>query len=117
MFTGDGSQQYDFIYVSDIAQANVCAMQADVTDKNYNVGRGIGTSIKALTELLLRLTGSNLEIQYEPAGQTFVTNRIGSTQAAEWDLGFRWQVDLEDGMRRLIDWRNADKKGGVTVEG
>ena len=50
---GDGSQQYDFIYASDIARANVCAMQADVTGNNYNVGRGIGTSIKALTELLL----------------------------------------------------------------
>ena len=113
---GDGSQQYDFIYVSDIARANICAMQADVTDKNYNVGRGIGTSIKALTELLLWLTGSDLEIQYQPAGQTFVTNRIGSTQAAERDLGFRWKVDIADGMRRLIDWRDADKKGGVTVE-
>ena len=124
---GDGSQQYDFIYVRDIARANVCAMQADVSDKNYNVGRGIGISIKALTELLLRLTSSDLEIQYQPAGQIpiyrdprsagLVTNRIGSTQAAEQDLGFRWQVDIEDGMRRLIDWRNADKKGGVTVEG
>ena len=113
---GDGSQQYDFIYVGDIAQANVCAMQADVTGKNYNVGRGIGTSIKALTELLLRLTGSGLEIQYEPAGQTFVTNRIGSTQAAEQDLGFRWRVDIEDGMRRLIEWREADKKAVLLLK-
>lgn len=105
---GDGSQQYDFIDVTDIARANVKAMQAPVTGKNYNVGRGIGTSIKELTELLLRLTGSDLPIEYKPAGQTFVTNRIGSIVAAERDLGFRWTVDLEEGMRNLIEWRKAD---------
>jgi UDP-glucose 4-epimerase len=105
---GDGSQQYDFIYVGDIARANILAMQAEVTGKNYNVGRGIGTSIKELTELLLRLTGSDLPIEFLPAGQTFVTNRIGSTEAAERDLGFSWGVDLEEGMRRLIEWRRGD---------
>lgn len=106
---GDGSQQYDFIYVSDVARANVLAMAAETTGRNYNVGRGIGTSIKELTELLLRLTGSKVSIESRPAGKTFVTNRIGSTAAAERDLGFRWSVDLEDGMRRLIDWRASDR--------
>jgi UDP-glucose 4-epimerase len=105
---GDGSQQYDFVDVSDVARANILAMQADVSGKNYNVGRGIGTSIKELAELLLRLTGSDLQIEYRPSGQTFVTNRIGSTVAAERDLGFCWRIDLEEGMQRLIDWRKAD---------
>ncbi|HVT05056.1 MAG TPA: NAD-dependent epimerase/dehydratase family protein [Thermoanaerobaculia bacterium] len=108
---GDGSQQYDFIDVLDIARANIAAMRADVTGECYNVGRGIGTSIKELTELLIKLTGSNMKIQYEPAGQTFVTNRIGSIDAAERDLGFRWTIDLEEGMRRLIEWRKADVEG------
>jgi UDP-glucose 4-epimerase len=65
-----------------------------------------------LTELLLRLTDSNLDIEYEPASQTFVTNRVGSTEAAERDLGFYWRVGLEEGMRQLIHWREADKKHG-----
>lgn len=105
---GDGSQQYDFIDVLDIARANICAMRADVTGHCYNVGRGIGTSIKELAELLIRLSGSDARIHYEPAGQTFVTNRIGSVEAAERDLGFRWRIDLEEGMKRLIEWRRAD---------
>jgi len=105
---GDGSQQYDFIYVGDIARANIKAMEANVTGKCYNVGRGIGTSIKELTELLLRLTGSKLPIEYKPAGQTFVTNRIGSIAAADRDLGFHWTVDLEEGMKKLIEWRKSD---------
>ncbi len=105
---GDGSQQYDFVHVTDVARANLLAMQSDTSGKCYNVGRGIGTTIKALTELLLSLTGSDLEIQYEPAGQTFVTNRIGCPQAARHDLGFEWTVDLPDGMNSLIEWRQQD---------
>jgi len=106
---GDGSQQYDFISVEDVARANICAMKADATGKCYNIGRGIGTSVKELTELLIRLSNSNQKIKYEPAGLTFVTNRIGSVDAAEKDLGFKWQIDLEEGMKRLIQWRKTAK--------
>lgn len=104
---GDGSQQYDFVAVEDVARANICAMKSEATGKNYNVGRGIGTSIKELTELLIRLSGKEADIEYLPAGLTFVTNRIGSTEAAERDLGFQWTIGLEDGMQRLIDWRRS----------
>ncbi|MCE9546972.1 MAG: NAD-dependent epimerase/dehydratase family protein [Planctomycetia bacterium] len=106
---GDGTQQYDFVHVHDVARANVLAMQADVSGKLYNVGRGIGTTVSELAELLLRLSKSNVSVRYEPAGQTFVTNRIGSTKAAERDLGFRWQIELEAGMQTLIDWRRLDQ--------
>jgi len=105
---GDGSQQYDFVHVSDVARANVLAMQAETQGHCYNVGRGIGTTIKELTELLLRLTESRLPIQYEPAGLTFVTNRIGCPQRAQRDLGYRWSIDLEEGIRSLIAWRRQD---------
>ncbi len=104
---GDGSQAYDFIYVGDTARANVCALKSDVPFGFYNVGRGIKTSIKELTELILKITGSDLPIQYEPAGQTFVTNRIGDIGAAETDLDFRWSVDLEEGLTRLVEWRKG----------
>ena len=104
---GDGSQAYDFIYVSDTARANVCALKSDVPFGFYNVGRGIKTSIKELTQLILKISGSDLPIQFEPAGQTFVTNRIGDVVAAEKDLDFRWRVDLEEGLKRLVEWRKA----------
>jgi len=107
---GDGSQSYDFVEVSDVARANVCALKADVPFGFYNVGRGVKTSIRELAELLLELTGSDLQVRYEPAGQTFVTNRVGTTEAAERDLGFRWRVDLREGMRRLVEWRAAHKE-------
>jgi len=107
---GDGSQQYDFVYVGDAARANICAMQADTAGECYNVGRGIGTSIEELSELLLKLTDCKSKIKYEPAGKTFVTNRIGCPEKAEKELGYRWQVDLEKGMQALIEWRRSDRE-------
>lgn len=106
---GDGSQAYDFVYVSDCARANVCAMKADVADKCYNVGTGLRTSIKELAEMLVRLTGTNQPIEYEPAGQTFVKNRIGSPVLAAEDIGFEATVGLEEGLQSLIEWRNSHK--------
>lgn len=113
---GDGSQSYDFIYVRDAARANVCALKSDVPFGFYNVGRGIKTSIIELTELLLKITGSDLSVKYEPAGQTFVTNRVGDPTKAEKDLGFKWSVDLEQGLRKLVEWRKShkDKQTGNT---
>ncbi|MBL4844255.1 MAG: NAD-dependent epimerase/dehydratase family protein [Planctomycetes bacterium] len=107
---GDGSQAYDFVYVQDVAQSNLDAMRADSTDRFYNVGTGIKTSIKELAELLLELTGSPLEIQYEPGGKTFVKNRVGCPELARRDLGFESKISLRDGLQRLIEWRAAHKE-------
>lgn len=106
---GDGSQTYDFIHVHDVAQANLAAMQSRVNDEFYNVGRGIGTSLRELAELLLNICGSDLPIRYEEAGETFVTHRIGSPDKASQDLHWTWKIDLEEGMRDLVSWRQGQK--------
>jgi UDP-glucose 4-epimerase len=104
---GDGSQAYDFVYVTDCAAANVCAMQADASDAFYNVGTGKRTSLKELAEMVLDITGSDVGIHYEPQGLTFVKNRIGDPTAATRDLGYTASVDLEEGLRELIAWRRS----------
>lgn len=102
---GDGSQQYDFIYVDDVARANILAMKSNISGENYNIGTGIGTSLKELTELIIRLSKNKNKIKYEPSGLTFVTNRIGCSKKAEKDLKFKWKIDLKKGMKKLISWR------------
>lgn len=106
---GDGSQAYDFVYVGDCAKANLCAMKADISDEFYNVGTGIRTTIKELTEKILKLTGSNQAIHYEPAGQTFVKNRIGSPVKAAKEIDFTADIMLDEGLQHLIDWRKSHK--------
>jgi UDP-glucose 4-epimerase len=104
---GDGSQAYDFVYVGDCAEANVRAMQADTVDRAYNVGTGRRTSIGELAEMLIRITGSDVGIQYLPEGVTFVRNRIGSVERARAEIGFEASVDVEEGLRALIEWRRG----------
>jgi UDP-glucose 4-epimerase len=105
----DGSQAYDFVYVGDCAAANVSAMKADTTDRFYNVGTGVRTTIKELAELLLDTTGADVGVHYEPADISFVRNRIGSPDRAREELGFEAKVPLEQGLRALIDWRRMHK--------
>lgn len=106
---GDGSQAYDFVYVGDCARANICAMKAEAMDDFYNVGTGVRTSILELTDIICRITGSKAGIRREPAGQTFVKNRIGSPDKARADIGFDATVSLEEGLRELIEWRASHK--------
>lgn len=107
---GDGSQSYDFVYVGDCARANVLAMQSETTDAFYNVGTGIKTSIKELADLLLELTGSNLQVEYKPGGLTFVKNRVGSPDKAREEIGFTAREELKQGLLKLIDWRRNHKQ-------
>ncbi|MFC5354317.1 NAD-dependent epimerase/dehydratase family protein [Azospirillum himalayense] len=104
---GDGSQAYDFVAVTDCAKANICAMKAEAVDRFYNVGTGRRTSIKQVAELLLELTGSDLPLRFEPAGLTFVKNRIGSPDRARREIGFEAEVPLRDGLAQLIEWRRT----------
>jgi UDP-glucose 4-epimerase len=106
---GDGSQAYDFVHVADCAAANIDALRSEATDRFYNVGTGIRTSIREVAELLLAITGSDVGIRYEPQGVTFVKNRIGSTERARDEIGFEAQVPLEEGLRTLVEWRSANK--------
>ena len=106
---GDGSQAYDFVYIGDCAQANVCGMKAQTTDAFYNVGTGVKTSLKELTEIILDITDSKQEIQFEPSGKTFVKNRVGCPLKAETEINFKAKVKLKEGLKQLIEWRNQHK--------
>ena len=109
---GTGSQAYDFVTARDVARCNVLALEASTSDQFYNVGTGVQTSIRDLCDLILRLAGSDLEVTYRPytAGdvRSLVQNRIGSTEAAERDLGFQHEDDLQKGLTELLRWRGMN---------
>jgi UDP-glucose 4-epimerase len=111
---GDGSQAYDFVHVADVARAKLLALKSDAaTDRNYNVGTGVKTTIKELVDALLEITGSDLEPEYRPQEQMFVTHRVGSTENAERDLGFVAAVPYEEGLRSVVEWRRSDERRPV----
>ncbi|MHB8671186.1 MAG: NAD-dependent epimerase/dehydratase family protein [Acidimicrobiales bacterium] len=103
---GDGTQAYDFVHVKDVAAANVCAKRADPVDRFYNVCTGIRTSIAELADLLIEITGTDVGVRHEPAGVTYVRNRIGDPRRAREDLGFESKLLLPEGLRSLVEWRS-----------
>jgi UDP-glucose 4-epimerase len=102
---GDGRQVYDFIYVEDAAGANVRGMKADCADEFFNIGTGLGTTINELVSVLLALTGSALKPEHRADEQSFVTQRIGSTDKAARLLGFTARTSLAEGLERVVRWR------------
>jgi len=109
---GDGSASVDFVYVGDVARANLLACEADVPDAIVNVCSGIETTLRELAELLLRLTGSDVGIEFkpQPAG-ALPARRYGDPRRAEAVLGFRAETTLEAGLGRLIEWRRRTLVG------
>ncbi|MBT4775402.1 MAG: NAD-dependent epimerase/dehydratase family protein [Crocinitomicaceae bacterium] len=107
---GDGSQAYDFIYVEDVARCNIAALESDVKHGNYNVGTEVQTTIKELCDTILELKKSSLEVVYKPYSaddaRALVQNRIGSAKKAAEELHFNYKFSLEEGLQKLIDWRN-----------
>lgn len=101
---GDGTQSFDFIYVEDIAAANIAAMKSQVTDEVFNVGSGTEATVKEVVELLLELTGSNLKPEFKLDEKVPMQRRVGSNEKAAKFLNFRASVSLKDGLKRVIDW-------------
>ena len=108
---GDGSQSYDFVHAADVARANILALKSEATDDFFNVGVGVKTSINELVHKLLELTGSDLQPEYRPQEQMFVTHRIGCTKKAEQLLGFQAKIPLDEGLRSVVEWRRRDQQG------
>jgi UDP-glucose 4-epimerase len=115
---GDGTQSMDFVFIEDVARANLAALVSDVTDEVFNVGTGVQTNLKELCHLLLKITGSPLKPEYLEARKVNnVQTRRAAVDKAASMLGFRSQVVLEDGLRALLTWREEAKAETVAVGG
>jgi UDP-glucose 4-epimerase len=107
---GDGAQTMDFVYVDDVARANVLALASDVSDDVFNVATGVETSLNDLARLLAQVMERTVEPEYGPERKVnAVPRRLASTDKAARLLGFEASVQLEDGLRRLVAWWRAQR--------
>jgi UDP-glucose 4-epimerase len=71
----------------------------------YNVGSGTETSLLALAVALLAAMGSDISVEFGSERRADgVVRHLADVTEAERDLGFRAQVQLEEGLRRLVAW-------------
>jgi len=116
LILGNGKQTMDFIYIDDIARANVLALASDCEDDVFNVASGVETSLDDLAAALLKVMGSNLKPEYGPErGVNAVPRRLADTNKARTMLGFKSTVSLEDGLARLVDWWQYSKSEAVHI--
>jgi UDP-glucose 4-epimerase len=114
---GDGLQTMDFVYVEDVARANVLALASDVSDEVFNVASGEETSLRDLAALLGRVMGREIAPEFGPERKVnSVTRRLASTAKAERLLGFRASVPLDEGLRRLVAWWRAQRADAPHAE-
>jgi UDP-glucose 4-epimerase len=112
MIFGDGKQTMDFVYVEDVARANLLAAESHVTDAVLNVASGTETTLNELAEALLRVMRSNLVPEYGPERKVNpVPRRLADTERARALLGFETRVRLEEGLARLVDWWRMEMNG------
>jgi nucleoside-diphosphate-sugar epimerase len=109
---GDGSQTMDFVYMEDIARANLLAAATDRTDAAYNIASGTETSLLELARMLLAVMDSDLSVEHgPPRAVNGVTRRLASTDLAREEIGFEARVGLEEGLTRLVEWWKRERSG------
>ncbi len=110
LILGDGSQTMDFVYIGDVARANLLAATADVSDEVFNVASGAETSLLELARLLIEATGADLAVEHGPErAVNKVPRRLSDTTLARERLGFEAEVGLEEGLRRLVEWWRSER--------
>jgi len=111
LILGDGSASMDFVYIEDVARANVLALQSDLSDEVFNVASGTETSLNELAATLLSVMKSDLKPEYGPERKVNpVSRRLADTSKAERQLGFRASVDLREGLERLVAWWHENRE-------
>jgi UDP-glucose 4-epimerase len=104
---GDGNQVLDYVFVEDVVEATLLAATSQISGEVFNVGSGVGTSINALTKLMLKVSESSQAPQYEPADWTAGTSRVGKIEKIGKMLNWNSKTSLEEGLRRTWTWING----------
>lgn len=99
---GDGSQIRDFIFVEDIAQANLSAMLSKINFGFFNIGTGKTTSILQLAKLLIKLYNLQILPEFSNPLQGDVHKSQANTKKSQELLDWKYKVELEEGLEKMI---------------
>ena len=101
VINGDGKQTRDYVFVGDVVRANIAALDSESTGA-VNIGTGRETDVVTLCELLRQGVGSQVKPVHGPAKPGEQRRSCLATSLAAAALGWRPEVELEEGLRRTI---------------
>jgi nucleoside-diphosphate-sugar epimerase len=102
---GDGLQTRDFVYVKDVARANVLAAHAPNVGKGeiINIATGRSTSLLELLDVLSGITGVETEVDFAPERSGDVRHSRADISRAKALLGYEPATDLQQGLKTLVE--------------
>ncbi|ANE53237.1 NAD-dependent epimerase [Flavisolibacter tropicus] len=102
---GDGETTMDFVYIKDVARANVAALMANVSDQVFNIGTCRETSLKQLLQIMLAVNKSHLIPEFKESDTVNpVSRRCAENGKAKHLLGFEPKSTLKEGLYELSQW-------------
>jgi len=109
IINGDGEQTRDYVYVEDVAAANLRALERPEVAGCVNVGTGIETSVNELHRALTRAAGLEVAAQHGPAKPGEQRRSCLSPALAKQRLGWAPSVPLRDGLARTLDFFKRER--------
>jgi GDP-L-fucose synthase len=110
---GTGDDLRDLIYVDDMVEAMLLAMETLDRFEPLNIGAGVSRSIKEVLALLLKVEEyEHVKVVFDPTKPSTVPRQVVDCSKAERVLGFKAKVGLEDGIRRTVSWYRSQLKQG-----
>lgn len=106
---GDGSQYRNFIYVEDLAEGNVAALNEKAINQTYNLEGLRPITIKEVAETVKKLV-SNVAVEYKEARAGDFAGKTVSGRKAKTELGWEPKVDFEEGMRKYVEWYKGQQR-------
>jgi UDP-glucose 4-epimerase len=100
---GDGLQTRDFVYIKDVVQANLLAMQSSATG-TFNIGSGQKIDLNTLASTLARIMKVNLPPVYEKSRPGDIRNSVSAITKAKKAFGYQIRYSLDDGLKETIPW-------------
>lgn len=106
---GDGRQERDFTYVEDVARGSIAALQP-VGYEIINLGNDSPHELIETIRIIEKLTGKEARIEYSEAHRADVRATWANIDKARTMLGWEPETDLEDGLRKLVEWYDANRE-------
>lgn len=108
IITGDGSQYRNFIFVEDLAEGNVAALQDIAKNKIYNLEGMRPITIKEVAETVSKIF-SGIPIEFKETRAGDFVGRKASNEKALKELNWKPKIDIEEGIRKYIEWFQSVK--------
>ncbi len=109
IINGDGTQFRDFVYVEDVAEANIMSMDSKIENEFFNVGTNTAITILDLAKIIIKFSGLNLELIFRPPLKGDVKGTMGNIDLIKDKIGWVPTITLEKWVEDIVTMKKFDE--------